>query len=459
MKKLFQNTIPDKFESLMNWTSNIRMSINKNIIDGMSEWTSNLDIKGATTNLLPWRTIETNSLFADRISDVPKSFIREILKVAISPDIISFAGGLPNRDLFPVDQLQTASNKVFENAGKEAMQYSNTEGYLPLREFISARYKSQQGLDIDPKNILITTGSQQGLDLLGKTFLNEKDDVIMEEPGYLGAIQLFAVYKATFNAVTLHEDGLDIEELKKVVNKKKAKLLYTVPNFQNPSGVTYSEENRKKVANVLKGKGTFIIEDNPYGDLRYRGTNKSSFKKYLPDQTILLGSFSKTVVPSFRTGWIVAPDNIMEKLIIAKQASDLHTNYFTQRLLHQYLDDNDIDEHIDVIKKVYGSQCDKMIQCIEKYFPKDISFTKPEGGMFLWVTLPKTVSAMKLFNVSIKENVAFVPGDPFYTKEGVMINTLRLNFSCVDEPTIEEGIKRLGKAISETLEKQLQEPR
>lgn len=449
--KLFQNTnIPEKLESFMTWASDIRLPINKGIIDDMAEWTANFDFKGAANNLLPWRTIETNSMFADRISDVPKSFIREILKVAISPDIISFAGGLPNRDLFPIEQLQAASNHVFDFAGKEALQYSNTEGYEPLREYISKRYK-QKGLDISPNNILITTGSQQGLDLLGKTFLNERDNIIIEEPGYLGAIQLFSVYKAVFNPVKLHENGLDIEELKRVIAKKRMKLLYMVPNFSNPSGITYSEENRKEVAKVLKGKSIFLIEDDPYGELRYKGEHVPSFRNYLPDQTILLGSFSKTVVPSFRTGWIVAPDAIMEKLIIAKQASDLHTNYFTQRLLHQFLLDNNVDEHIERIIDVYGKQCDAMIKSIRRHFPKDVHFTEPEGGMFLWVTLPKSVSAMKLFNEAIKENVAFVPGNPFYTRGEENVNTLRLNFSCVDEMAIEEGIKRLGEAIHRTL--------
>ncbi|MBK8805485.1 MAG: PLP-dependent aminotransferase family protein [Bacteroidales bacterium] len=401
-----------------------------------------------------WRTIETNSLFADRISDVPKSFIREILKVTVSESIISFAGGLPNRDLFPTKALQDASNFVFENAGSEILQYSTTEGYLPLRKFIAERY-ALRGLEINPEDILITTGSQQGLDLLGKTFINEGDNVIIEEPGYLGAIQLFSVYRATFLPVALENDGLNIEQLKQVSGKKNTKLLYTVPNFSNPTGITYSTEKRKAVAEELNGKPIFIIEDDPYGDLRYKGENQLSFKHILPEQTILLGSFSKTVVPSFRIGWIVASKPIMDKLLVAKQASDLHTNYFTQRLLHQFLVSNSLDSHIKTIKEVYGRQAEAMVSSIKKYFPAEVSFTLPEGGMFLWVTLPKGISSMKLFDLAIKEDVAFVPGNPFYTQKLESTNTLRLNFSCVDEKKIEEGIKKLSLVIKKLLNEKL----
>lgn len=394
------------------------------------------------------------ALFSDRISDVPKSFIREILKVAIDEEVISFAGGLPNRQLFPVEDLKEASIKVFETAGKEALQYSNTEGYLPLREYIADYYKRLKGLDIAPSLILITSGSQQGLDLLGKTFINEGDDVIIEEPGYLGAIQSFSVFKAKFNAIPLHEYGLDTDILQQTLESKYSKLMYTVPNFQNPSGVTYSKENREKVAELIKNSFTYLIEDDPYGALRYFGEDQPSFKSLIPKHTILLGSFSKTAVPGFRLGWVVAPNqNVYEKLIIAKQASDLHTNYFTQRLMYQYLTDSDIDTHINKIKDVYGSQCKAMIESINRHFPKEgVHCTTPEGGMFLWVTLPKGVSAMDLFNKAIERKVAFVPGNPFYVNTDAEINTLRLNFSCVDEQTIEEGIKRLGEAIKEILD-------
>ncbi len=389
-------------------------------------------------------------IFADRISDVPKSFIREILKVAVDPSIISFAGGLPNRALFPVRELRDAANRVFDLAGEEALQYSNSEGYLKLREYISRRYKDRQGLDIPVGNILITSGSQQGLDLLGKTFLNEGDDVIIEEPGYLGAIQAFSVYKSAFHPVPLDDDGMKVEHLKRVVKTSAPKLMYTVPNFQNPSGISYSDKRRREIADVIRATKTFLIEDDPYGELRFTGSPKRSFKSIIPEQTILLGSFSKTVVPSFRIGWVAAPGTVMDKLIIAKQASDLHTNYFTQRVLYRYLTDNSLEDHTRHIIKVYDSQRLAMIESIERHFPPSVSHTNPEGGMFLWVTLPEKISSLSLFERAIRKKVAFVPGNPFYI-DREETNALRLNFSCVDEKTIEEGIRRLGASIKELL--------
>ncbi len=392
-----------------------------------------------------------NELFSNRIAGVPPSFIREILKVAVDPSIISFAGGLPNRDLFPVAALQKATNDLFNDAGKEICQYSSTEGYLPLREMIVADYK-RKGLDISVDEILITNGSQQGLDLLGKVLINEGDQVLIEEPGYLGAIQAFEVYSAKFKSIPVHQDGMDIAALQETLKTSHAKLMYTVPNFQNPSGISYTDENRRAVAECLKATKTLLIEDNPYGELRFSGKEKLSFKALLPEQTILLGSFSKTVVPSFRLGWIVAPKPLMEKLVIAKQAGDLHTNYFCQRVLHRFLQDNDLQAHIKEIIAVYGKQKVVMENAIKRYFPEQVSYFNPEGGMFLWVTLPEELSAMALFDKAIEQKVAFVPGDPFYVeKRG--LNTLRLNFSSVDPDIIEEGIQRLGKVLHELLDK------
>jgi 2-aminoadipate transaminase len=388
-------------------------------------------------------------IFSDRISDVPKSFIREILKVAVSDDIISFAGGLPSRELFPLEDLQIATQSVFEKAGATALQYSNSEGLLALREFISHRYKHRFNLNIPVSQILITSGSQQGLDLLGKTLLNEGDEMIIEEPGYLGAIQAFSAYKARFISVPLHDDGMDTEVLQVACSKHQPKLLYTVPNFQNPSGISYSETNRRRVADIVKDTtNLLIVEDDPYGDLRYAGTPKSSFRQLLPEKTIMLGSFSKTVVPGFRLGWMVANEDIFDKLLIAKQASDLHTNVFVQYILSEYLSMGKFEGHVENIRQVYGQQRNAMIRSIEEHFPKNVRCTRPEGGMFLWVTLPEQLSSMALFNIAIEKKVAFVPGHPFYIGRD-HTNTLRLNFSSVDEKTIDMGINRLGSAIKE----------
>lgn len=391
-----------------------------------------------------------NSMFSDRISDVPKSFIREILKVAVDEEVISFAGGLPNRDLFPVGELQEAALRVFEKSGASALQYGSSEGSVFLREFIAAQYKRRFNLEIPISNILITSGSQQGLDLLGKTFLNEGDAMIMEEPGYLGAIQAFSIYKTQFLPVEVDDDGIDLEGLRKVLNESNPKLMYSVPNFQNPSGISYSESNRMEVAELLKDHNIFLIEDDPYGELQYRGTAKSTFKQLLPEKTILLGSFSKTVVPGFRLGWVVAPQDIYEKLLIAKQASDLHTNQFAQDVLVEYLKLGNFDAHVQNIKMIYGRQCDAMIESIKQNFPEEVKFTRPDGGMFLWITLPDNISSMKLFDLAIKNKVAFVPGHPFYIDRNET-STLRLNFSNVSEEIISEGIQRLGVALKELL--------
>ena len=388
-----------------------------------------------------------DTLFADRITDVPKSFIREMLKITADPTIISFAGGLPKRNLFPVQELTAATEQVFEIYGRDIFQYSNSEGYQALREYIANNYL-KKGLKVAAKNILITNGSQQGLDLLGKVLLNDGDGVIIEEPGYLGAIQAFSLYRPHFSPVPVSEEGMDLEKLQAVLSEREHKLLYAVPNFQNPSGITYSSKNRECVADLIREKGVFIVEDDPYGELRFSGTAKPSFKKYLPEQTILLGSFSKIVVPGFRIGWIVAPDAIYDKLLIAKQASDLHTCHFTQYIIYQYLQKNSIAAHVEKVIETYGEQCQCMMDSIDAYFPRNVKYTKPEGGMFLWVTLPEGVSAMDLFDLAVKEKVAFVPGDPFYVnKKGS--NTLRLNFSSVDNDTIKIGIQRLGKVMAE----------
>jgi len=387
-----------------------------------------------------------DSIFSDRITDVPRSFIREILKVALDPTIISFAGGLPNREFFPAEELEVATNKVFRLHGRDIFQYSNSEGYLKLREYIAERYRQKNKLDIPVEDILITSGSQQGLDLLGKILLNDGDGMIIEEPGYLGAIQAFSIYRPKFLSVPVSENGIDTQKLQEIVPSEKPRLMYTVPNFQNPSGITYSEDNRLDVSKILQGTRMILIEDDPYGDLRFIGARKQSFKKLLPDNTVLLGSFSKTIVPGFRIGWIVAKKYIMDRLIIAKQASDLHTSHFTQSIIYQYLKDNDIETHINTIRDVYGKQCQAMLSSIKKHFPTSVGYTKPEGGMFLWAELPQNTTSLDLFNRAIKDKVIFVPGDPFYISK-TRTRTFRLNFSCVDEETIDIGIGRLGNTI------------
>ena len=383
--------------------------------------------------------------YADRMGNIKKSFIREILKVTADPDVISFAGGLPSPVSFPVEEIDAASHKVLSEDGRNALQYSTTEGYLPLRQFIAERYMKRQGIKVDADEILITNGSQQGLDLIAKVFINKGDDIIIERPGYLGAIQALSVFEPMFHAVDLLEDGIDIEKLGEAVETLNAKMFYSVPNFQNPSGITYSEQKRKQTAQIIKSSDTVMIEDDPYGELRFIGQDMPSMKAFLKD-AVLLGSFSKIVSPGIRLGWIVAKEEIMEKLIVVKQAADLHSNYFSQRVVYQYLQDNDIDGHISKIRALYKQQRNCMVDMIEKYFPAEVKTTKPEGGMFLWAQLPKGCSSLELLEIAAQKNVVFVPGDPFYVNENC-VNTMRLNYTNSSPEMIEEGIKRLGNAI------------
>jgi 2-aminoadipate transaminase len=390
------------------------------------------------------------NLFADRMATTHKSFIREILKVTQDSKVISFAGGLPNPKLFPVKEFANACLNVLQDDGENVLQYSTTEGYLPLREYIAERYFIKRGLHVSPDEILITNGSQQCLDLVGKVFLNKGDRIIIERPGYLGAIQAFGIFEPVFVPIPLHDDGIDTDMLEKALKAGATKLFHTVINFQNPSGVTYSQQKREKITGIIKDYDIVLVEDNPYGELRFMGEDLPSMKSYLSNGTIVLGSFSKVVTPGLRLGWICAAPDVMEKIVVAKQSSDLHSSYLSQRAVYQYLVDNDLNEHILKIREVYKKQRDLMVSMIEKHFPEEIKYTKPEGGMFLWVTLPENISSLDLFKLATQENVAFVPGKAFYV-DGGGDNTLRLNFSNSDEEKIEDGIKRLAKVIKRML--------
>ncbi|AUB60135.1 aspartate aminotransferase [Methanobacterium subterraneum] len=385
-----------------------------------------------------------NHRFARRMNKIPRSFVREILKVTDDEDMISFAGGLPNPQSFPVEAIKDATSRVLTEDGEKVLQYSTTEGYRPLRELIAQRYK-KQGLQVEVDDILITNGSQQCLDLVGKVFLDCDDGVVMERPTYLAAIQAFGLYEPQFHSVPLLDDGVDTEALEKILKEEEIKLFYSVTSFQNPTGITYSRDKRREVAEILTKHNTILVEDNPYGEIRFMGEDIPPIKSMIPD-SILFGTFSKIVSPGMRMGWIVAPPEVMEKLVTAKQASDLHSNYFTQRVVYQYLQDNNVDNHIQNIRKLYKSQRDQMVQSIREYLPEGVKHTAPEGGMFLWVTLPEGMSSMDLFKLAIKEKVAFVPGETFYT-ENPETDTMRLNFSNCCEEEIIEGMKRLGTAI------------
>lgn len=392
------------------------------------------------------RTAQQQYTFAPRMAKTPKSFIREILKVTENPGIISFAGGLPNPALIDVEGIARAAARVLADDGRSVLQYSTTEGYLPLRQFIADRYKKRLGLSVSPEEILITNGSQQCLDLIGKVFINAGDHIAIERPGYLGAIQAFSLYEPIFHAVNLNADGPDPAMFSNVCRQHKISLFYGVPNSQNPSGITYSEERRKEIAGILKNTGTLFIEDDAYGELNFSGQSLPSMREYVPEQTIITGSFSKILAPGMRLGWVVAPPAVMEQIVIAKQASDLHSNYLSQRIAYEYLREGTIDEHIQKIQDAYKNQCECMLRVMAETFPDSVTWTRPHGGMFVWITLPDGCSSQDVFEAALQEQVAVLPGTPFYVDGGGM-STMRLNFSNSTDDKIVTGIKRLARVI------------
>ncbi len=391
------------------------------------------------------------NLLSDRIKQTPPSFIRSILKTAADPEIISFAGGLPNPISFPQEDLLVSMDRIVKTYGSKCFQYSITAGLPELRQYIAERYNKKFGLNLNFENVLITTGSQQALDLIGKIFLNKDDGVILEKPSYLGAIQAFSQYQPKFYQVNLTSEGMDTEELKKILQNDNIKFIYAIPDFQNPTGLSYSEKTRQEIRDILKDRDIVLIEDDPYGDLRFDGVRLPYIGAWKLKNSILLGTFSKTVTPGMRTGFIISENaEILRNISLAKEASDLHSNIFTQYLIWDYLTHNDIEKHISKITALYKEQAGAMLNAMERYFPKEIKYTRPHGGMFLWVTLPEGVSSVEMFPKALEKKVVYVPGDPFYV--GLRdVNAMRLNYTNADSQTIEEGIKRLGKLLEDVI--------
>lgn len=388
------------------------------------------------------------NIFSDRIKKTKSSFIREILKVTEAEDIISFAGGLPNPISFPKEELSASSERIIQTFGDKVFQYATTEGLLPLREYVANRYYQRFQLKVSPSDILITTGSQQGIDLLAKILINKGDNIIIEEPGYLGAIQAFSLCEPNFIPIPLENDGINLEILEQTLKEKKVKIFYSVPNFQNPTGISYSKEKREAVCKLLEQYNVVLVEDDPYSELRFHGDMLPYIGAGKLKNSVLFGTFSKTVTPGMRLGYICTQNKlIMQHLITAKQGSDLHTNIFAQYLIYDYVQHNDYETHIAKIKDLYKTQSDTMIAAMKKYFPSNVSYTHPQGGMFLWVTLKHNMPAIDFLNEAMKLKVAFVPGDPFYTNKQ-NVNTLRFNYTNSDTKTIEEGIRRLGSILT-----------
>lgn len=384
--------------------------------------------------------------FADRVARAPKSFLDELFRVSSDPSIISFAGGLPSTALIDTEGIARAAREVMVEESRVALQYTTTDGYLPLREYIADRYRRRLGLPATAGEIQIVNGSQQCLDLFAKLFLNKGDHVGMERPGYLGAIEAFSLYEPVIDTVPIGVEGPDIDAFRKLIAGTRPKFFYGIPNSQNPSGCTYSQGTRKAVAECLAGTGTVFYEDDAFGELFFDGRPRLPVKHYLPEQSVISGSFSKIVAPGMRIGWMYAPAEILEKFNLVKQAADLHSNFLCQKILHRYLTTHSLDDNIRKIVAVYSRKCRLMCDLFDDLMP-ELSHTHPEGGMFLMATLPPGLSSRHVFDEGIRQKVAVLPGLPFYI-DGGGTDTIRLNFSSASEDQLTEGMHRLSRVIS-----------
>ncbi|SNT00692.1 2-aminoadipate transaminase [Anaerovirgula multivorans] len=389
--------------------------------------------------------------YAKRMDNLKASEIRELLKLTEKPEIISFAGGLPAPELFPIEEMKKVVEAVLDENGMQALQYSATEGFTPLREKIAKRMENI-GIKASADDILITSGSQQGLDFTGKIFLNDGDIVVCESPSYLGAINAFKGYLPEFVEVTTDDEGMDMEELESILStKENVKFIYVIPDFQNPTGKTWSVERRKKLVELANKYDIPVIEDNPYGELRFEGERPPAVKSFdTEDRVVFLGTFSKTFCPGLRIGWTLAGQELLQKYIFVKQGSDLQTNTMAQREINKFLDLYDLDEHVEKIKDVYRKRRDVMLEAMKEYFPQKLKYTYPEGGLFTWVELPEELDAKKVLEKAIELNVAFVPGGSFFPNGGKE-NTFRLNYSNMPEDKIKIGIERIGKVLKEMI--------
>jgi len=389
---------------------------------------------------------------AHRMASIKESEIREILKVTQQPDVISFAGGLPAPELFPIEAIDRVQHLVLQESGTQALQYTTTEGYAPLRHWIAERMNSRLGTDFDADNILITHGSQQGLDLSGKVFLDQDDIVLCESPTYLAAISAFKAYGCRFIEIPTDQQGMDMEALEAALaSTERIKLIYVIPTFQNPTGKTWNLKKRQQLAELASKYNVAVIEDNPYGELRFEGEDLPSVRTFdKTGQILCTGSFSKIFCPGFRIGWIAADKELIRKYVLIKQGTDLQCNTIAQMVIAKYLELYDIDEHIQKIVALYKKRRDIALQAIQRYFPENISYTYPQGGLFTWMELPENASARHLLELALQSKIAFVPGGSFFPNNPKE-NTLRLNYSNMSEERIDAGLQTLGGILKEYL--------
>lgn len=388
--------------------------------------------------------------FSKRVPADGTDAVGVILKAAADPKIISFAGGLPAPELFPVKVMKEAVDQVFAERGQEVMQYGAAKGVTALRELVLQRVKEKENVTGQLDNVLMTTGSEQALDLVGKAFVNPGDTVLVEQPTYLCALDVFKSYGANFVGVEMDEAGMKMDALEEALKAHpEAKLVYTVPNFQNPTGRTMALKRRENLAELAAKYDVYVLEDNPYGEIRFKGQHVPAVKSF--DKTghvFYMGTFSKTLAPGFRLGWVVADEAVVNKLTVLKQSADLHTDNLAQYAVVEFLKHNDLDAHVKQISDLYGQRKALMTEGLEKYFPQGVKYTDPEGGMFLWVEVPGVEDTVELFKQCLEHNVAFVPGDPFYAGEP-QPGAFRLNYSNAQEDQIKAGMKQLGEALQD----------
>ncbi len=395
-------------------------------------------------------------LYSDRAGKMRKSVIRELLKVAQDPEIISFAGGLPNPNSFPIDDLNTIIQSVMKNHGKNALQYGTTQGLTDLRKSLAERAYKEGFKDVTEDNVIITNGSQQALDMVGKLFLNPGDTALVGLPSYLGGINAFKSYESNLTGIPLDEDGLRVDILEDTIKELLReniipKFIYVIPTFQNPAGVVMPEKRRKKLVDIAHEYDLVIIEDDPYGKLNYDINHIRPIKAFDDDgRVIYMSTFSKILAPGFRLAWTIASEKLTRKMIICKQALDLCTNTFTQYIVNEFMRKGSLDLHILKINEMYKPKRDKMINAIEHYFPEGYTCNRPKGGMFAWITLPEGIDTETMFLDAIKHKVAYVHGKAFHV-DGGGERSMRLNFSYPSNDQIEEGIKRLSSVIEERL--------
>lgn len=398
---------------------------------------------------------DLEQIYSTNIKGMKKSAIRELLKLTQRPEIISFAGGLPAPESFPIEQLKEISCEVLDQDGPAALQYGATEGVTELRQLMVNRYNAQ-GMNIELKNLVITTSSQQGLDLLAKIFINRGDKVICGLPSYLGGLGAFNSYGAEMIGIKFDEHGMRADLLDKKLGELKSqgikpKFIYIIPDFQNPAGITMPESRRLEIIEIAKKYDVLIVEDSPYREVRFEGkAQRTIFELDGSGHVILLGTFSKIFVPGFRIGWVVAHEAIVDKFVVAKQSTDLCTPTLNQKIAHKYIEKGYFDENLKTIIKQYHEKRDNMLQAFRDYMPEGVKWTEPEGGLFLFLSLPEGMDAENLFQKAIDNNVAFVLGSVFHC-DGSGKNTMRINFSYMPKDKATEGVKRLAKAIKEEM--------